>query len=255
MAFRSRLTARRAKIREAHKQLIGHASPVKSARILLIEDDESAARFILDGLKQQGYVVEHVTNGKNGLFLAATEQYDVLIIDRMLPGLDGLSIVKMLRAAGKHAPAIFLTTMSGINDRVEGLDAGADDYLVKPFAFAELLARITALSRRPPINEAVMILRAGDLEIDLLKRTVRRADRNIELTPQEFRLLEYLVRSKGRVVTRSMLLEDVWEFDFDPQTNVVEAYISRLRSKIDKGFDSELLRTVRGVGYSLHVDV
>jgi len=252
--LKTQLTVRRAKSREAHERLVARAEPAKSARILLIEDDESAAQFILEGLKQHDYVTEHVSNGKVGLFLAAREDYDVLIIDRMLPGLDGLSIVKMLRATGHQAPAIFLTTMSGINDRVQGLDAGADDYLVKPFAFAELLARITALLRRPPMSEVGRILHAGDLEMDLFKRTVRRAGKTIELQPQEFRLLEYLIRNKDRVVTRAMLLENVWDFDFDPETSVVETHISRLRVKIDKGFGSELLRTVRGVGYCLHVD-
>lgn len=223
-------------------------------RILLIEDDESAALFILKGLKEHGYVTDHACDGKDGLFLAASEKYDALIIDRMLPGLDGLSIVKMLRATGVKAPAIFLTTMSGIDDRVEGLDAGADDYLVKPFAFAELLARLAALLRRPPVSEEKTVLRVGELEMDLLRRTVRRAGRSIDLQPQEFRLLEYLIRSDGRVVTRTMLLENVWGFHFDPQTSVVETHISRLRAKIDKGFDSELIRTVRGVGYSLRLD-
>ena len=220
-------------------------------RILLIEDDKDAAQFIRKGLGERGYVCDHAPEGKEGLFLAASEKYDVVIIDRMLPGLDGLSIIKMLRATGNHVPAIFLTTMAGIDDRVEGLDAGADDYLVKPFAFSELLARLSALLRRPPVSEIKTVLRMADLEMDLLKRTVRRAGRPIELQPQEFRLLEYLMRSEGRVVTRTMLLENVWDFHFDPQTSVVETHMSRLRAKIDKGFDAVLVRTIRGVGYCL----
>jgi two-component system OmpR family response regulator len=223
-------------------------------RILLIEDDRDAAQFIITGLKQHGHVADHAAEGKDGLFLAASEKYDAMIIDRMLPGLDGLSIIKMLRATGCQLPAIFLTTMAGIDDRVEGLDAGADDYLVKPFAFSELLARLCALLRRPPVSEIITVLRTADLEMDLLKRTVRRAGRMVELQPQEFRLLEYLMRSDGRVVTRAMLLENVWDFHFDPQTSVVETHISRLRTKIDKGFGTELLRTIRGVGYCLRAD-
>jgi len=211
-------------------------------KILLVEDDQGVADFILRGLKEHGHVADHAGNGKDGLFLAASEKYDALIVDRMLPGLDGLSIMKMLRATGNHVPAIFLTTMTGIDDRVEGLDAGADDYLVKPFAFAELLARLA-------------VLRVGNLEVDLLKRTVTREGQAIELQPQEFRLLEYFMRSEGRVITRTMLLENVWDFHFNPQTSVVETHISRLRAKIDKGFSSELLKTVRGVGYYLRADV
>jgi len=226
----------------------------KVLRALLIEDDKSTMTFIVKGLKENGFVVDSAADGKDGLYLAATEKYDVIIVDRMLPNLDGLSIVKMLRAMGNHTPAIFLTTMSGIDDRVEGLDAGADDYLVKPFAMSELLARLSAILRRPPVSDVKTTLRVGDLEMDLLKRTVRRAGKAIELQPQEFRLLEYLMRSDGRVVTRTMLLENVWDFHFDPQTSVVETHISRLRAKIDRGFATELVRTVRGVGYSLRED-
>ncbi len=220
-------------------------------KLLLIEDDERMAEFILRGLKEHGHVAEHAANGKDGLFLAASEKYDAVIADRMLPGLDGLSIVKMLRATGNHVPTLFLTTMCGIDDRVEGLEAGADDYLVKPFAFAELLARLGALMRRPPVNDVKTTLRVGELEIDLLKRIVTRAGKVVDLQPQEFKLLEYLMRSEGRVVTRTMLLENVWDFHFDPQTSVVETHISRLRAKIDKGFGTEMLKTMRGVGYSL----
>jgi two-component system, OmpR family, response regulator len=223
-------------------------------KFLLIEDDQRMAEFIVRGLKEQGHVADHAANGKDGLFLAASEKYDALIIDRMLPGLDGLSILKMLRSTDNHVPAIFLTTMDGIDDRVEGLEAGADDYLVKPFAFAELMARLGALMRRPPVSDAKTSLQVGDLDMDLLKRQVTRAGRSIELQPQEFRLLEFLMRSDGRVVTRTMLLENVWDFHFDPQTSVVETHISRLRAKIDRGFAKELLKTQRGVGYTLRAD-
>ena len=195
-------------------------------------------------------MVNAAANGRDGLFLAAGEAHDVMIVDRMLPGLDGLGIVKTVRAAGVATPVLFLTTMDGIEDRVEGLGVG-DDYLVKPFAFAELMARIYALARRPPITQVPTALRVADLEMDLLSRRVRRGGQEIDLQPREFRLLEYLMRNAGRVVTRTMLLEHVWEFHFDPKTNIVETHISRLRSKIDRGFDAELLETVRGSGYLL----
>jgi two-component system, OmpR family, response regulator len=220
-------------------------------KILVVEDDQRMADFLARGLKEHGHVVDHADNGKDGLFLAAAQKYDALIVDRMLPALDGLSIVRMLRATDNHVPVIFLTTMDGIDDRVEGLEAGADDYLVKPFAFAELLARLGALLRRPPVSDVKTVLKVGGLEMDLLKRLVTRDGKQIELQPQEFRLLEYLMRSEGRIVTRTMLLESVWDFHFDPQTSVVETHISRLRGKIDRGFDGELLKTMRGVGYCL----
>ncbi len=220
-------------------------------KILLIEDDVRMSEFIVRGLREHGHTADHASDGKDGLFLAAGEKYDVAIVDRMLPGLDGLSIVKMLRGTRNHMPVIFLTTMDGIDDRVEGLDAGADDYLVKPFAFSELLARVSALARRPPVSDVKTSLQVGDLAMDLLKREVRRAGKVLDLQPQEFRLLEYLMRSDGRVVTRTMLLENVWDFHFDPKTSIVETHISRLRAKIDKGFSSELLKTIRGAGYSL----
>ncbi len=243
-----------ASIADAPRDLSAWPQKQVGMKLLLIEDDAGTADFILRGLKERGHVVDHAINGKDGLYIAASEKYDAMIIDRMLPGLDGLSILKMLRATGNHVPAIFLTTMTGIDDRVEGLDAGADDYLMKPFAFAELLARLGALMRRPPVCDVRTTLRVGDLEMDLLKHSVSRAGRSVELQPQEFRLLEYLMRSEGRVVTRTMLLENVWDFHFDPQTSVVETHISRLRAKIDKGFDMELLRTQRGVGYCLRAD-
>jgi two-component system OmpR family response regulator len=220
-------------------------------KILLIEDDAEMAAYLANGLREHGHVVDPVANGRDGLFLAAGERYDLMIVDRMLPDLDGLGIVKTVRGAGIKTPVLFLTTMGGIDDRVEGLEAGGDDYLVKPFAFAELLARVNALARRPPLNTVETVLRVADLEMDLLKRTATRARRRVDLQPQEFKLLEYLMRNAGRVVTRTMLLENVWDFHFDPQTNVVETHISRLRGKVDRGFDIELIHTVRGSGYCL----
>src|SRR3977135_3505565 len=215
-------------------------------KLLLIEDDLATAGHIVKSLRQHGHVVDHAANGPDGLFLAGGETYDVMIVDRMLPGLDGLGIVKTIRGAGVQTPVLFLTTMGGIDDRVAGLEAGGDDYLVKPFAFAELLARVNALARRPPLGAVETILRVADLEIDLLKRSVTRAGQRIELQPQEFKLLEYLMRHAGRVVTRTMLLENVWELHFAPQTNVVETHISRLRSTVDRGFAAELIPTARG---------
>src|ERR1700692_4639530 len=215
-------------------------------KVLLIEDDVKTTAYV-----KRGHVVDSAANGRDGLFLAAGEAYDVMIVDRMLPGLDGLGIVKTVRAAGVTTPVLFLTTMGGIEDRVEGLAVG-EYYLVKPFAFAELMARINALARRPPMSQVPTILRVADLEMDLIGRKVRRAGREIDLQAREFRLLEYLMRNAGRVVTRTMLLEHVWEFHFDPRTNIVETHISRLRSKIDRGFDAELVETVRGSGYLLH---
>ena len=223
-------------------------------KLLLIEDDVQMAEFIVRGLKEHGHVTDHAMDGKDGLFLAVGEKYDVLIIDRMLPGMNGLNIVKTMRATGNNTPALFLTTMGGIDDRVEGLEAGADDYLVKPFAFAELLARLSALMRRPPISNIQTKLRLGELEMDLLKREVSRAGKAIELLPQEFKLLEFLMRSEGRVITRTMLLESVWDFHFDPKTTVVETHMSRLRGKLDRGFEYEMIKTLRGVGYRLLAD-
>jgi two-component system OmpR family response regulator len=220
-------------------------------KILLIEDDVETALYVANGLREQGHVVDAVADGRDGLLRAAGEAYEVMIVDRMLPGLDGLGIVKTLRGAGVKTPILLLTTMGGVRDRVEGLEAGGDDYLIKPFAFAELLARVHALARRPPMAAVATALRVADLEMDLLKRTVTRQGRRIELQPQEFKLLEYLLRHAGRIVTRTMLLENVWEFHFDPTTNVVETHVSRLRGKIDRGFAVELLHTVRGAGYCL----
>ena len=222
-------------------------------KILLIEDDPHTAAYVAKGLRELGHVVEHSASGREGLFLASAGTHDVMIIDRMLPGVDGLTIVKTIRAARIKAPVLLLTTLDGVNDRVEGLEAGADDYLTKPFAFAELHARVNALARRPPMAEEATVLRVADLELDRLKRSVTRGDRRIELQPQEFRLLEYLMRHAGQVVTRTMLLENVWDFHFDPHTSVVETHISRLRAKLDRDFDEELIHTVRGSGYTLGV--
>jgi two-component system OmpR family response regulator len=222
-------------------------------KILLIEDDPHTSAYVANGLREHGHVIDQADNGRDGLLRASGGGYDVLVIDRMLPGLDGLAIVKTIRAAGTRSPVLLLTTLGGVNDRVEGLEAGADDYLTKPFAFAELLARVNALARRPPMAEEAAVLRVGDLEMNRLKRIVTRGGAEIELQPQEFRLLEYLMRNAGQVVTRTMLLENVWEFHFDPRTSVVETHISRLRAKIDRDFDEELLHTVRGSGYSLGV--
>lgn len=221
-------------------------------RILLVEDDRRTADYVVRGAKEHGHVVDHASTGRDGLFLATGENYDVLIIDRMLPGLDGLSLVKSLRSANVKTPILFLTTMSGIDDRVEGLNAGGDDYLNKPFSFAELLARVNALARRPPLSNNQSVLRVEDLEMDLLKRTVKRAGTAISLQPREFQLLEFLMRHANQVVTRTMLLEAVWDFHFDPKTNVVETHVSRLRSKINQGQAAELIHTIRGSGYSLH---
>jgi two-component system OmpR family response regulator len=220
-------------------------------KILLIEDDSDTAAYIVGGLTEEGHVVDHAADGHDGLFLATDEPYDLMIVDRRLPRLDGLTLVTTIRSSGVTTPVLFLTTMSGVDDRVEGLEAGGDDYLVKPFAFSELLARIHALARRPPMTSEETILAVGDLEMDLVRRTVSRAGQAIELQPREFRLLEILLRNAGQVVTRTMLLEQVWNFHFDPKTNVVDAHISRLRAKIDKPFDTKLIQTARGAGYRI----
>ncbi|WP_219322483.1 response regulator transcription factor [Methylovirgula sp. HY1] len=220
-------------------------------KVLVIEDDAETAAYIVNGLREHGHVVDHAVNGREGLFMAGANSYDVAIIDRMLPKLDGLSLVKRLREEGVGTPMLFLTNLGGIDDRVEGLDAGGDDYLVKPFAFSELLARVNALARRPTLTVVETVLRCADLEMDLLKRSVSRGNREIELQPREFKLLECLMRYAGRVVTRTMLLEMVWEFHFDPRTNIVETHMSRLRAKVDRGFGCELIHTIRGSGYSL----
>lgn len=221
-------------------------------RILLVEDDAHTAAFICKGLREDGHVVDHAADGKQGLFLASTEPFDALVLDRMLPGLDGLTLLRTLRGAGNHVPILLLTALGDTDHRVEGLRAGADDYLVKPFAYAELSARLDGIVRRHHGAEREPTrLRVGELELDLLAREARREGRRIELQPREFRLLEYLMRHAGQVVTRTMLLEAVWDYHFDPQTNVIDVHISRLRQKIDHGFSHPLLHTVRGAGYRL----
>ena len=220
-------------------------------KILLVEDDPTTADFIARGLREDGHSIDHLSNGRDGLVQAIDGSYDVSIVDRMLPGLDGLLLVRAVRAAGVPTPIIFLTAVGGVDDRIEGLNAGADDYLTKPFAFGELSARIAALARRPRTAAAETVLTAGDLTMDLITRKVTRAGQEIDLLPREYHLLEFLLRRKGRVQTRTMLLEGVWDLSFDPQTNVVETHISRLRNKVDKPFDRELIHTVRGAGYRL----
>ena len=221
-------------------------------RVLVVEDDSQVAAYLVKGLKEQGHNVDHAADGKNGLFLATSEDYDAMIIDRMLPELDGLAIVKSVRAAGKTTPMLILSALGDVDARVAGLRAGGDDYLTKPFAFSELLARLDALLRRGRQTPAAeTTLRVGDLELDQLTRTVKRGGHVITLQPREYRLLEYLMNNAGRVVTRTMLLEQVWDYHFDPQTNVIDVHISRLRGKIDKGFEQALLQTVRGAGYMI----
>jgi len=222
-------------------------------RILVIEDDKDVASFIRNGLTQAGCNVDHAGNGKDGLFLATTEKYDALVVDRMLPGVDGLTVIRTLRASANATPVLILSALGEVDDRVKGLKAGGDDYLVKPFAFSELLARLEALVRRAKSGNDAQptTLRAADLEMDLLRREVRRGGQPIELQPREFQLLEFLLRHAGQVVTRTMLLEGVWDYHFDPQTNVIDVHISRLRAAIDKGFERPLLHTVRGAGYVL----
>lgn len=221
-------------------------------KILLIEDDKETADYIRRGLKEEGHTVDAVGDGKTGILLATTEHYDVLVVDRMLPELDGLSLVKTLRGAGTSTPVLFLTTLGGIDDRVEGLDAGGDDYLVKPFAFSEFIARVNALGRRSPFKRQETVLTVADLELNLITRTATRAGVSIDLQPREFKILEVLMQNRGRVLTRNMLLERVWDFHFDPKTSVVETHISRLRAKIDRPFDTDLIHTIRGTGYSLY---
>lgn len=220
--------------------------------ILLVEDDTATASFIQKGLNEQGYVVDHVANGEDGLHLGLNNPYDAMIIDRMLPEMDGLSIIRMLRKQGITTPVLILSALGEVDNRVEGLRAGGDDYLVKPYAFSELHARLQALLRRAQPAQEQTVLRLADLEMDLMKRQVRRADTLINLQPREFTLLEYLLRNTGQVVTRTMLLEKVWDYHFDPQTNVIDVHISRLRGKIDRDFDPPLLHTIRGAGYILH---
>ncbi len=227
------------------------APPAVGKRTLLVEDDAETCRFIAGELEAAGYTVTAVAHGRAGLLQAGTAEFDVLVIDRMLPRLDGLSLVTALRCMGITVPIIFLTALSRVDERVEGLRAGGDDYLIKPFAVAELLARIEAIGRRGPLNPQAALLRVGDLALDRLRWRATRGDRRIDLQPREFRLLEYLMLHAGKTLTRTMLLEAVWDFHFDPRTSLVESHISRLRAKVDRGFDRPLIHTVWGVGYRM----
>jgi two-component system OmpR family response regulator len=222
-----------------------------SMRILVIEDDRDAASWLIKGLTESGHVIDHAANGEDGLAMAQENLHDILIVDRMLPKMDGLSIIRTLRAKGVTTPVLILSALSDVDERVKGLRAGGDDYLAKPYAFSELLARVEGLGRRSSQEPQETKLKVADLEMDLLTRAVTRAGQNIPLQPREFKLLEYLMRNAGHIVTRTMLLENVWDYHFDPQTNVIDVHVSRLRSKIDKGFDEPLLQTVRGAGYMI----
>jgi two-component system, OmpR family, response regulator len=223
-------------------------------KILVLEDDKTSGAYIAEGLREEGHSVDLIANGADGLVQAMVGAYDVMVVDRMMPGLDGVSLVKTLRGAKNRTPVLFLTALGGVDDRIEGLNAGGDDYLVKPFAFGELSARIQALGRRPQMSEEPIVLRARDLELNLLTRKVTRSGQVIDLLPRELLLLEVLLRRKGRVQTRTMLLDAVWDIHFDPQTNVVETHISRLRAKVDKPFGTELIETLRGSGYRIDVE-
>lgn len=220
-------------------------------KILVIEDDATTGDYIADGLREEGYTADLIASGRDGLIAAQTSDYDVIVLDRMLPDLDGMAVIKTLRAAENTTPVLFLTALGGVEDRIDGLHAGSDDYLTKPFAFGELSARVQALARRPKSRNEDTVLTAGDLEMDLIRRIVTRSGQEIPLLPREFKLLEHLLRRKGRIQTRTMLLEAVWDLRFDPQTNVVETHISRLRAKVDKPFKVELIETVRGSGYRI----
>jgi two-component system OmpR family response regulator len=220
-------------------------------RLLIVEDDREAAAYLLKAFREAGHVVDHAADGLSGYGLAAEGQHDVLIVDRMLPKMDGLSLIGGLRAQGIETPVLILSALGQVDDRVKGLRAGGDDYLTKPYAFSELLARVEVLSRRRSPQAAEMVYRVGDLELDRLSHTVRRGTEDIPMQPREFRLLEYLMRHAGQVVTRTMLLEHVWDYHFDPQTNVIDVHVSRLRAKIDKGKARPLLHTIRGAGYMI----
>ena len=224
-------------------------------KVLLVEDNERVTQFVIKGLKESGHTADHADNGRDGLFLAASEPYDVIIMDRMLPGdIDGLAIIEALRKSGKHTPILILSALSDVDERIRGLRSGGDDYLTKPFAFGELLARLDALTRRAQGEGAQTKLEVGDLRVDLLTRKVTRGERSIVLQPREFKLLEYLMRHADQVVTRTMLLENVWDYHFDPQTNVVDVHISKLRQKIEPEPERSLLRTVRNAGYMLSAE-
>ncbi len=220
-------------------------------RILFVEDDLEAAAYLQRALKEAGHVVSHASDGESGLHLAQTEEFDVYILDRMLPKRDGLSLLKSVRQSGNNTPALILSALGEVDDRVEGLRSGGDDYLTKPYAFSELLARVEVLAKRSVAVEQDTNLKVGGLELDRLSHTVTRDGKKILLQPREFRLLSYLMQNAGKVVTRTMLLEKVWDYHFDPQTNVIDVHVSRLRSKFDKDFDTPLLHTIRGAGYKL----
>jgi two-component system OmpR family response regulator len=223
-------------------------------KLLVIEDNKRVAQFVLKGLRESGHTVDHADNGRDGMFMASSERYDAIVLDRMLPGgVDGLTIVSALRTAGDRTPVLILSALSDVDERIRGLKAGGDDYLTKPFAFGELAARLDALARRAQAASVETALAVGDLRMDLLSRSVTRAGKPVELQPREFKLLEYLMRHSGQVVTRTMLLENVWDYHFDPQTNVIDVHISNLRRKIDAGA-KPLLRTIRNAGYMLRAD-
>jgi two-component system OmpR family response regulator len=227
--------------------------PGDMMKILVIEDDRDAASWLVKGLTESGHVADHAADGEQGLALALEAQHDVLIVDRMLPKLDGLTIIKKVRDAGINTPVLILSALGDVDERVRGLRAGGDDYLGKPYSFSELLARVEGLGRRGTTEPLETKLKAVDLELDLLARTCARGGKDIPLQPREFKLLEYLMRNAGHVVTRTMLLENVWDYHFDPQTNVIDVHVSRLRSKIDKGFGEPILQTIRGAGYMIRV--
>lgn len=220
-------------------------------KILIVEDDTATRHYVVSGLKGAGHDADSADDGVDGLAMALRGSYDAIVLDRMLPGMDGLAMLEALRASKVHTPVLFLTGIGGLDDRVEGLEAGADDYLVKPFAFSELAARLAAIGRRPTRAVESTCLRVADLQVDLIRRRVTRAGQDIELLPKEFALLEHFMRNEGRVLSKTMLLERVWDFHFNPQTTVVETHISRLRAKIDKPFEVQLLHTIKNVGYSL----
>jgi two-component system, OmpR family, response regulator len=243
---------------ESTFDVVSHAGRVayngNAMKILVVEDDRDAAQWLSNGFRESGHTVDIAYDGEQGLGLALTNEHDVLIVDRMLPKLDGLALIRKARDEGVGTPVLILSAMGDVDERVRGLRAGGDDYLAKPYAFSELLARVEGLGRRSGTEILETKLRAGDMEIDLLSRTVTRSGKPIVLQPREFKLLEYLVRNAGHIVTRTMLLENVWDYHFDPQTNVIDVHVSRLRAKIDKGFDPPLLHTVRGAGYMIRAD-
>lgn len=240
-----------AQARELNASFARAPGALPEMRILIIEDDQQTLAYLKRGLEEAGHTVDHAADGREGMYLALETRYDAAIIDRMLPAADGLSIVRAMRASNNDTPVLILSALGEVDDRVEGLRAGGDDYLIKPFAFAELLARLDALTRRRDADSPATTLSVGDLEMNLLSRTVKRGGKIINLQPREFRLLEYLMRHADQVVTRTMLLEGVWDYHFDPQTNVIDVHISRLRGKIDRDFDKPLIHTVRGAGYML----